>query len=610
MRKLPKNDPSFNLEAFVEGIRCQYGRWWHNRKKDLWFIRECRKCLGCRMSRHDKLLAGLLAEAETSAQVLFVTGTYADLPDGSSPDAAKRLNDRHVSRFIEYWKRQGIVVRKLADGEYVPETGRAHWHMIIFIPLVGAARELFEKSMVDGLDATPMLRGLCVGHEIEFVDTTATGAKLKAECDDPDTIYIRGRGWCRKPCRQTHKSWPHGLVDYQLLYEAGDGHAEEIIRGITYVLKYVTKDPWKDSRRFQDTPFEELPAWVRQVTHFGPWVENERGELVKNRWVRWNPERDHAIQLNADLRDKLISLPIDMQPYVSKHLYKHRVPLGSFYFWCLGRYHAKRGHASRRHVISNYCEKSKRPLGFVQSMQSAGSWEKSAAKYIERVRLHGMYSQSRKTFYHSDSQHNVYGKGYNFQRELDGKDEVSGVFDENGGVAHSFVTLENRAFHAKRMKEGAFFFHILEKQSVRGQQNIAAGLLNMGEKACKGLISSHDWLRLKQLALASEDGKMLKEEMSSDWLKRHRVFEETWPVGRLKAVGLLAGQLFYVGNLDSDTSWFSEKIENTKQFDFALAGRMFPYVNGVATSDVREVLHPIELGAALSRLNAISDHVS
>jgi len=95
-------------------------------------LRDCGQCSGCRIRRRMDWATRLTHEAQFNEHAFFITLTYADdhLPaDGS-------LNPDHVSEFMQNYRNQfrAKKVRFFAIGEYGGDTGRPHYHVIIFGP--------------------------------------------------------------------------------------------------------------------------------------------------------------------------------------------------------------------------------------------------------------------------------------------------------------------------------------------------------------------------------------------------------------------------------------------------------------------------------------------
>lgn len=90
----------------------------------------CGKCLGCRISRSREWAIRLMHESYSHAESIFVTLTYNEenLPLNNQISKQeltlylKRLRKRLEPRKIRYY----------ACGEYGDETGRPHYHLIIF----------------------------------------------------------------------------------------------------------------------------------------------------------------------------------------------------------------------------------------------------------------------------------------------------------------------------------------------------------------------------------------------------------------------------------------------------------------------------------------------
>lgn len=110
----------------------------------------CGRCVGCRLERSRQWATRIMHEASLHDSSLFLTLTYRDecLPGEGLryKDVQlflKRLRKRHKCRFF-------------VAGEYGGQTGRAHWHMIVFgVPpfsdSVPLRKELFESAELNAL---------------------------------------------------------------------------------------------------------------------------------------------------------------------------------------------------------------------------------------------------------------------------------------------------------------------------------------------------------------------------------------------------------------------------------------------------------------------------
>jgi len=583
----------------AEGVRCPFARWWRDRKTETSFIRECRKCWACRMAAHDKILLSGLAETQVSGQVFFVTLTYADLPDGEAPSGAKRLDSKDIAVFVKYWKRKGITVRKICVGEYGKDTGRAHWHMILFVPLTKEVLVHKVQTVLGEKDGPEWLvepLQKVEGGGLPFEVFEGKTSDFKIACDDPSRLVVQPPYQRDQKCHQLHESWKHGKSDWQLIYRVGKSDPVAVAGRLSYVVKYIQKDCWRDSKTFQDVPFELLPPYIQQMTNYGVWDQAPGSDpddfRGADKWVRHNPVREQARELARDLRDGMEYLPIDEHPYVRVALYTHRKPpLGGHFFHLEGRRHAQQQIPSRKVVIGGYRQKLSAPQPYCMPGQSHASWARQVQKYMDKVKREGTaYSGKTKEFIQSDSQHAQYMAGYREQLEKMGKPPIS-------GRDHSFDRLDAKLSRARRAREGAFFLGYIDRHPLKDVIAISRQLLDMGQDACKGLVSVDDWARVKLLADPAAP------EVPTRFLQAVGEYEQAWQVGERSAVCLSGETLTHVGYLTDLKPWFEYVLETEADFERAIAGKLPSKPGAVANFDFREEVEPIDLDGAVRRLN-------
>lgn len=118
----------------------------------------CGRCKPCMFRKENTMVGKALCEAAVSDHVWFVTLTIADeFPgdDGGLPrQRFLRLSDAQafLKRLRAKGQREGFTFRYILAGEYGGKTGRAHWHLILFIqgnaPKLLFQRGVFDKSRV------------------------------------------------------------------------------------------------------------------------------------------------------------------------------------------------------------------------------------------------------------------------------------------------------------------------------------------------------------------------------------------------------------------------------------------------------------------------------
>jgi len=90
----------------------------------------CGACWSCRANKLSDYVGRALCEAETCADVLAITLTYAPRKDA----ADKIITPIHFQKFIRSLRRRGQKVRYMGAGEAGKLKGRAHFHAILFFP--------------------------------------------------------------------------------------------------------------------------------------------------------------------------------------------------------------------------------------------------------------------------------------------------------------------------------------------------------------------------------------------------------------------------------------------------------------------------------------------
>lgn len=88
----------------------------------------CRKCWQCRAKRVNDLIGRGIAESRYHKKTLSLTLTYG----GGDTLESSILTYPDVQKFMKRVRKKYGVVRFLCAGEYGSETGRAHWHVILF----------------------------------------------------------------------------------------------------------------------------------------------------------------------------------------------------------------------------------------------------------------------------------------------------------------------------------------------------------------------------------------------------------------------------------------------------------------------------------------------
>lgn len=101
----------------------------------------CGKCLGCREKQAKEWTDRILMELQTADSAYFITLTYEDRflnyvgytdPDTGVVEDIPTLNYRDVQLWLKKLRNTGQKIRYFCAGEYGKESGRPHYHLIMF----------------------------------------------------------------------------------------------------------------------------------------------------------------------------------------------------------------------------------------------------------------------------------------------------------------------------------------------------------------------------------------------------------------------------------------------------------------------------------------------
>lgn len=115
----------------------------------------CGQCTPCTINARRVWTARLLLEANYHADVVFVTWTYKEDGNGSVDKADFR---KYLASVRTQLNRLGVQFRYYAVGEYGDETGRPHYHAVLYgIP--GKEYELLRKTWLSRSHADSKVGG-------------------------------------------------------------------------------------------------------------------------------------------------------------------------------------------------------------------------------------------------------------------------------------------------------------------------------------------------------------------------------------------------------------------------------------------------------------------
>lgn len=209
----------------------------------------CDECNDCIVAYKNDWIARGVAEATQATEVLSVTLTYRNNPDGTLPDGALAFDYSDIRSFKNrlrqaYKRRYGErgELRFIVCGEKGSKTDRVHWHMLVYcdrpVSTIGKWLNRFKK-VIPGLD---------------FFEVEA----------NPQNIF--------------HWSlWPHGHCNFRVPDQGG----------IAYVLKYAMKDKFNVEK--SKGTMREHKAETHAAGYF-------RGTMHPPLGVRWLNEKCNRLE--------------------------------------------------------------------------------------------------------------------------------------------------------------------------------------------------------------------------------------------------------------------------------------------------------------------------
>lgn len=535
---------------------CKFWKLMEDQRTGTTFPSACRVCDGCRYHIHESLVSKLLAEAQASAATLSVTFTYD--PNGDKPEGAEWLDYDDLIRFFKRLRKAGFEFRKFVSGEYGTANGRAHWHVLLFFQWDKQHLEWWRSEQLE-VDWKGNL--LVESHDPErrrdwrnFVPPLYVGVAPKQDfllmLDDPDLLWVPTVGYKKGgDYRQKWKFWKHGLIEAQIVKAPGVGTEDELNRGVRYVAKYFSKDPWKDGKN-RHVPFEKLPEWIKQSTAYGPWDLDGTNERQK--WVRGNAYGDAIDEQNLRKYPSDDLVPVSERRKKHRHMAKAVGGLGREYFRCLGAWYARQ--------VGGQEDLVKR------SFKLGPSYRRKHIEAVQKSLRNGKSPllQHRNKFFMGDTAFRQFGQGFNQYLSEQGRDETT-------GPDHIFETLETAAAVNSDMSSGATGYHIWKKanrgQRVAMEQNWA----DLPNERLAGIVP-------QRLIRLLEDTSSLP-----GWQKKRRARLERNDRGAPKRTTAFADfriiettqkRFFYEKDLKAGTRWFGREILTVENLDAALCGEL------------------------------------
>ena len=495
--------------------KCIYWRWKQDRITGVRFKQTCGRCLGCRNYRYERLVGQGIAESQYAGVVMAVTLTYANLPNGETPQAAKRLKYKDVELFLMRLRKAGYKFTKIAAGEYGGEKGRAHWHLMLFFPWKNAVKQRITDAIANNHDHS-RITGEAVDHPV--YQYGLRGPAFTDAIANPEVLVVSRAAAIKPPdpIRNTNwKFWPHGIVEAQLV-KAPDFISPEAIEVSTrYNLKYLVKDAWRDSRKYSSTPFHELRQHIQEQTRFGPWLtpdeikeqfekDRESGAVAPTslssgalnvdirKWRLGNPvaqQKIEAVEALTGMKYRLTDwdkVPIEMAVMRGEYHYKCKNGLGHEFFKALGARSARSGFYEGDGIFyevgNNFMTKDR--SSYAQARRNVGSRHKPMEEtailgHQKAVKIGGrivMKDRKRFKFPMGKTQQRHFWSGYNLERGLSGLPETLGP----DGVLER---LENDRFNASNSASKNFLYVKWKNAKPSVRYNMELHAASISDKA-------------------------------------------------------------------------------------------------------------------------------
>lgn len=266
----------------------------------------CKKCVGCRSSNSKEWSVRAMQEAMMHKDNCFITLTYSDVSDIvlDDPLCLYSLRYKHFQLFMKRLRKEykNDKIRFIVSGEYGTQSGRAHWHAILF-----------------GFDFPD-----------KMLETTSKGYRHYSSA----TLA---------------KLWPYGLVDI----------ANVDFGTCQYVAQYVLKKlPDMDEPVYLDLNGQQLelvdrcPEMVRMSNRRGIGFEwfDKYGEqavlnqqiLVKNnsgKAIRCRPPRYYEALFDNINHEKMEEIKEKRTDFMKKYYDKYSITKDNLKTWCEAHLH-------------------------------------------------------------------------------------------------------------------------------------------------------------------------------------------------------------------------------------------------------------------------------
>lgn len=532
--------------------RCGNGRQFRDKKSGRVFVQRCGHCLGCRMEKHEGLVGGAIAESLSSSVVISMTLTYADVVDETgqkvAPSGAVRLDYSDIEKLMKKLRKK-FDVRKICAGEYGSKDGRAHWHILLFFQWDKTGKEAWKADFVKGLNGSHYGDHLrtCPAYHVGYLKKPEF---VKMLADEKTLLCTRAGGvkGLQKP-RQSWGFWPHGLVEAQIIKDPFIIEKMPMNAAIRYVIKYLTKDPWKDSKKYCHKAFEELPEWVKQSTNYS----RPNGKWFRRNWYREELERSLLSDFGSDM-----DIPVERLLFKHKYNYTCKGGLGVLYFEALGRFRALSG--------VQFLDRSYRIEGIHKPTS-----KKDREAALRRGESPKASTKKLFEFYMKEAAFKTFGKAFNAEFERLGKDAVTGKTDRD-----ELESVFDRADNAKDYASGAFGYVLWKKAKTRKQRlELVRSWGEMPNENLKGLVPAR-WILWFEINSRMESWQK-KRHARLLAIKKGKVTElyaMAKPTDKIYVTD--SGKVMFERSEKNGNFWWDRELKTVEHVELALAGELPP----------------------------------
>jgi len=520
-RQLPRiydrnasNNPQGYEEVEPERFHgCKNWTWWQDTETHVRHKRACNRCRDCRNYRHERIVGQAIAQATVSSVVMSLTLTYSDV-DGETPDSALRLDYSDIERFLKRLRKAGYRFTKIACGEYGSKA-RAHWHLVLMFEWDTLTHSNVIEAIKSNHDVSRIGRDTDWRQLAPPIVANLRGEAFKQAISDPDLLVVTYPQSRRKTrlktahVRNTNwRFWKHGVVEAQIAKSPEYSNSEDIEGAIRYPMKYLSKDAWRDSRKYKTTPFEDLPEHIRQQTRFGPWKTAEeidrewRSDAEQGKHVtlynghslkgqehrKWRYGNPYVKELEQQLLKQYAcetDIPVEERLFRGVYSYKAKGGLGSAYFEALGAQTARlnwRSENMRGYQIgANYARKQ-RSLGMREIDDSGGNraFVDSSGKLV-------VTGKRRFSYVMTNTNYRRFWAGFNAEKKRMGEPLTLGPKD-------AVIELQTQAAKASDSSTGSFGYHWWRKASVSARASMEASTGWMPAANLKGIFPTR-WVK-------------------------------------------------------------------------------------------------------------------